>query len=162
MIYTYRALIPESKVFFRVYEVKSEMTLFSFNAFILNDLGFAPDQMVLFRGYDKKGVLCSEYGLFDMGDGAIDAVSFEKMIRKGEVEFHYVFDLREERYIRFLYEGEGEFSNKISYPCMISEKGRNPDQFSKRYEDIDEYGEAHEPIVEEEQIYTDESGEENE
>lgn len=158
MIYTYRATIPESKVFFRVYEIESDMTLFAFNSFILNDLGFAPDQMVMFRGYDKDGVLCSEYGMFDLGDGAIDTVSFEKMFKKGEKEFHYVFDLKQNRYMRFVYEGEAEYSSRTSYPHLVAEKGHNPDQFSARYEEIDEYGDATEPMVEEEQIYGDEGG----
>ncbi len=159
MIYQYRALIPESKVFFRVYEIRSEMTLFQFNSFILNDLGFAPDQMVVFRGYDSDGVLCSEYGLFDMGDGAIDTITFAKMMERGEREFHYVFDLHRQRYIRFVYEGEGEFSPRVSYPRIISEKGRNPEQFSNGYEDLEDFEELSEPT---EEILDDGSFDDNE
>jgi hypothetical protein len=142
MIYRYRATLPGSKVFYRVYEIKGDMTLFSFNSFILNDLGFAPDQMVVFDSLDADGVLCSQYGLFDMGDGSIDKVTFDQMIAKGETVLHYVFDLRNERYICLTFEGEGEFSLKMSYPCMLDGKGPNPDQFNPKYEDPEEYNPA--------------------
>ena len=92
MVYTFRATIPESKVFYRVYEIKGDMTLFRFNSFITDNLGFSPDQMVMFEGYDEKGALCSEYGLFDMGDGAMDTVTFDKVLERGETELHFVFD----------------------------------------------------------------------
>lgn len=84
MVYQFRATIPESKIFYRVYEIKGEMTLFKFNSFIIDDLGFSPDQMVLFEGYDEKGALDGEYGLFDLGDGAMDTVTFDDVVGKGE------------------------------------------------------------------------------
>ena len=84
MVYQFRATIPESKIFFRVYEIKGDMSLFKFNLFLVDDLGFSPDQMVLFEGYDAAGTLCSEYGLFDLGDGSMDTVTFDKVAARGE------------------------------------------------------------------------------
>lgn len=135
MIYKYKAVIPGNKVFIREYELKSEMNLFNFNSFLLNDLGFAPDQIVAFRGYDASGVFHSEYGLFDLGDGSMDMMTFEKLYKKGETEIHYVFDMFKERYLCLFYDGEADFSPKLSYPRTITEKGRNPDQFSPNYEE---------------------------
>jgi hypothetical protein len=135
MVYQFRATIPESKIFFRVYEIKGEMTLFRFNSFITDDLGFSPDQMVLFEGYDEKGALCSEYGLFDMGDGAMDTVTFDDVVQRGETELHYLFDLRNNRFIKLVFEGECPFSPMRSYPFLSEEKGQNPDQFRARYEE---------------------------
>ena len=135
MVYQFRATIPESKIFYRVYEIKGEMTLFRFNSFITDNLGFSPDQMVMFEGYDEKGVLCSEYGLFDMGDGAMDTVSFEKVLARGETELHFVFDLRNDRYIRLVYEGEAPYLPMRAYPALVEEKGQNPDQFHARFEE---------------------------
>ena len=141
MIFKYKATIPESKTFVREYEVKSDMNLFKFNSFILNDLGFAPDQMVIFRGIDANGVLCSDYGLFDLGDGSMDKVTFADVVAKGETELQYCYDVRNDRVIKLLYEGEEEGSPRYSYPRTTFEKGRNPDQFSKKYEDFDEFEE---------------------
>jgi hypothetical protein len=111
------------------------MTLFRFNAFITDNLGFSPDQMVMFEGYDEKGTLCSEYGLFDMGDGAMDTITFEKVLERGETELHYVFDLRNDRYIRLIYEGETSYLPMRAYPALVEEKGQNPDQFRVRIEE---------------------------
>ena len=135
MVYQFRATIPESKIFFRVYEIKGEMTLFKFNSFIVDDLGFSPDQMVLYEGYDEAGTFCSEYGLIDLGDGAMDTVTFDSVVQRGETELHYLFDLRNDRYIRLVLEGEAPFSPLRVYPCLIDEKGQNPDQFRVRYEE---------------------------
>ena len=135
MVYQFRATIPESKIFFRVYEIKGGMSLFRFNSFIIDDLGFSPDQMVVFEGYDEKGTLCSEYGLFDLGDGAMDTVTFDDVLQRGETELHYVFDMRNDRYIKLVFEGEAAFSPMRSYPHLLEEKGQNPDQFRARYEE---------------------------
>ena len=135
MVYQFRATIPESKVFYRVYEIKGEMTLFRFNSYITDNLGFSPDQMVIFEGYDEKGTLCSEYGLFDTGDGAMDTVTFDKVLARGEKELHFVFDLRNDRFIRLVLEGETDYLPMRAYPALVEEKGQNPDQFRVRYEE---------------------------
>ena len=126
MVYTFRATIPESKVFYRVYEIKGDMTLFRFNSFITDNLGFSPDQMVMFEGYDEKGALCSEYGLFDMGDGAMDTVTFDKVLERGETELHFVFDLRNDRFICLKFEGETGYLPMRAYPALVEEKARIP------------------------------------
>ena len=135
MVYQFRVTIPESKVFYRVYEIKGEMTLFRFNGFITDNLGFSPDQMVVFEGYDDKGTFCSEYGLFDLGDGAMDTVTFDKVVQRGQPELHYVFDLRNDRYLKMVLEGEAPYSPMRAYPALVEERGQNPDQFRVRYEE---------------------------
>lgn len=135
MVYRFRATIPESKVFYRVYEIKGEMTLFKFNGFIVDDLGFSPDQMVLYEGYDETGAPGGEYGLIDLGDGAMDTVTFDQVVQRGETELHYLFDLRNDRYIRLVLEGEAACVPSRIYPFLSDEKGQNPDQFRARYEE---------------------------
>ncbi|NTU96147.1 MAG: hypothetical protein HGA52_08880, partial [Bacteroidales bacterium] len=75
MVYRFKATIDGNKIFMREYEVKGETSLYSFHRFLQNDLGFAPDQIVLFRGLSKDNKVKTEYGLFDMGDGPMDKVS---------------------------------------------------------------------------------------
>lgn len=139
MICKYKATIPGSKVFFREYEIKGETSLYKIHDFILNDLGFAPDQMVLFRGLDEKDRVVSEYGLFDMGDGTMDTVTLEKTISRGETSLLYVFDLRKDRVIRLTFMEEVEPAFRASYPRLVAEKGRNPEQFAKGYDDFDQF-----------------------
>lgn len=138
MILIYKAAVPGSKIFMREYEVKSETTLFRLHTFLQNNLGFAPDQMIMFLAYDADGVLKHRYGLFDLGGGSVDTVSLEKTLRRGEVELRYVYGIKDGTYISLAYSGEGEYSAKNSYPRQTAEKGINPDQFSKTYNDPDE------------------------
>jgi hypothetical protein len=141
MIYKYKASIPGSKVFMREYEVKGETSLYKLHDFLQNDFDFSPDQMVAFRGYDEKGKFRSEYGLFDMGDGSMDMVSVEKTVAKGETTLSYVFDMRKDRVINLALIGESEPAPRASYPRLVAEKGRNPEQFADKYDDLDQYSE---------------------
>ena len=141
MIYKYRASIPGSKVFMREYEIKGETTLYKLHDFLTNDIDFAPDQMVAFRGLNAADKVMGEYGLFDMGDGSMDMITIEKTIKRGETSLLYVFDLRKDRVIKLTLVGEVEESRRVSYPRLVAEKGRNPEQFANGYDDMDQYGE---------------------
>ncbi len=156
MIYRYRASIPGSKVFMREYEIKGETTLYKLHDYLVNDLDFAPDQMVVFRGLDASEKVRSEYGLFDMGDGSIDMVTIDKTIGKGEVNLLYVFDLRKDRVIKLTLIGEAEESRRASYPRCVAEKGRNPEQFANGYDDMDQYAEPSDDSAEESLFMDDE------
>ena len=138
MIYKYKGTNPKSKVFMREYEIKGDTSLYKFHNFLLDDFGFAPDQMVMFRGYKNGSRKVSEYGLFDMGDGSMDSVTIDQLIAKGEDTFEYVFDLKRDRVISFVLVGEVEPSFRASYPRLVAEKGRNPEQFAKGYDDFDQ------------------------
>ena len=48
---------------------------------------------------------------------------------------HYVFDMRNDRFIKLVFEREASFSPMRSYPHLLEEKGQNPDQFRARYEE---------------------------
>lgn len=141
MVYKYKASIPGSKVFMREYEIKGDTSLYRLHDFLVNDLDFSPDQMVAFRGLDEGEELRSEYGLFDMGDGSMDMVTVSGTIAKGEVNLLYVFDLRKDRVIKLSLMGEVEESRRASYPRLVAEKGRNPEQFANGYDDLDQYSE---------------------
>jgi hypothetical protein len=123
----------------REYEISGESTLYAVHNFLTNDLGFAPDQMVAFRGLDSNDKVLSEYGLFDMGDGSIDMVTLEKTLAKGEVSLLYVFDIHKDRVIKLTFLEEVQPSPRVSYPRLVAEKGRNPEQFAKGYDDLDQF-----------------------
>jgi len=158
MILKIRATIPQSKVFFKLYAVKEEMNLFAFNSFITSDLGFSPDQMVCYEGYDETGALKSEYAMFDMGDGSMDQINFSAIIAKEEVEVHYVYDLRNNRYIKLVFEGEEHGVDEKICPCLLEEKGHGPDQFNTKYEDYEAMAAAssYHPVAGDDTPYDDE------
>ena len=138
-VYRYRASIPGSKVFMREYEIKGNTSLYDLHEYLLNDMGFSPDQMVVFRGLNSIDKIKSEYGLFDMGDGAMDEVTVQDLIDKEEVAILYVFDLHKDRCIKLSLEGETVEMMRASYPRLVAEKGRNPEQFAKGYDDFDQF-----------------------
>ncbi len=155
-VYKFKASINGSKVFMREYEVKAAMSLYDFHEYLVNDLDFAPDQMTLFRGLDANGRVRSEYGLFDMGDGSMDSITIGDLLAKKENSFMYVFDLRKDRSILFTLEGEADEHPRYSYPRLTAEKGRNPDQFAKGYDDMEQFVESSVEMGDDEIIEDDE------
>ena len=137
MVDRFKATIDGNKIFMREYEVKGETSLYSFHRFLQNDLGFAPDQLVLFRGLSKDNKVKSEFGLFDMGDGPMDKVSVENAVKKGEITLSYVYETFKERSIRLEFLATEESLARRSYPRLVAERGWNPDQFSDNYDDFD-------------------------
>lgn len=135
MVYRFKATIPESKIFYRVYEIKGETTLFKLNSFLMEDLGFSPDQIVLFDTFSPAGEPVARYGLFDLGDGSMDKVTVGDLAAADLGPVHYLFDLRNDRFIILSLEGEVEQMSYMTYPAMVEEKGQAPDQFTFRFEE---------------------------
>ncbi len=138
MVYRCRATIAGNKIFMREYEVKESMSLYAFNLYLQNDLGFAPDQMVLFRVLDNTGKVKREYGLFDLGDGPMDSVSLGVIDNEGFVTLEYVYDMFKERSITLEIVSREEALARRSYPRLVAERGKNPDQFSDNYDDFEQ------------------------
>ena len=134
-IYKVRATIPVSKVFVREWAVRADMNLFRFNRFILGELCFSTDQMVIYKAYDAAGNCTGQYGLFDLGDGTLDRICFADIAKREQVRFELVYDLRSKRTINLYIDGEMEEDPRGSYPMLIAEKGHNPGQFADKYED---------------------------
>ena len=153
-ILRYKVTFPSNKVFFREYELKDDMTLFALNKFLVNDLDFAPDQMIAFRGYGPDGKLKAMWGLFDLGSGTIDGVSLAKTLAVEAQTLHYVFDLSKNKYMVLSFVSEVEYLSHVSYPRLVAEKGRIPGQFESKFDTLDnltpEIGDELEPDIDSE------------
>ena len=114
-----------------MYEVKAATTLYGLHHFLQNDLAFAPDQQVFFKTFNGEGCAMHTYGLFDMGQGAMDQVRLEALSGRGETVLHYVFDAFNNRVIVLQYEGDDEELPRKVYPRTVQERGAAPDQFSE-------------------------------
>ncbi len=136
-IYKYKATFPFSKIFSREYEVSGGMTLFELHKYLTEDLEFAPDQMIAFKGLDESGNVKSVYGLFDMGSGTLDGVTIEKTLSKKENTLLYVFDIKKNKFLTLTKEGTAEFAVHNSYPRLVAERGRVPEQFAAKYDNFD-------------------------
>lgn len=139
MIYKLRATIPSSKVFVREYEIPARMSLFDFNKFIINDLCFSSDQIVVYRALDEKGAMTAVYGLFDLGYGSMDRVTFSQLAEKGQNVLQFCYDMHTGSCIILTIIGEELEDPRSHYPQTTLEKGHNPDQFSAKYEDPQVY-----------------------
>ena len=139
MIYKLRATIPSSKVFVREYEIPARMSLFDFNKFIINDLCFSSDQIVVYRALDEKGAMTAVYGLFDLGYGSMDRVTFRQLAEKGQNVLQFCYDMHTGSCIILTIIGEELEDPRSHYPQTTLEKGHNPDQFSAKYEDPQVY-----------------------
>ena len=129
MIYRYKVILPQNKNFIRIYEVRSNSTLYAFHLFLQNDLCFSPDQQVFFRTYNKSGNQACVYGLFDTGYGSMDQMSLEMINKRGEETLHYVFDIFKERYLLLQLEGTEREMPRKTYPRTIMAQGGDPHQF---------------------------------
>ena len=136
-VYRYKATIPNSKIFFREYEINGDITLFRLNNFLINDLEFVPDQMFAFKGFSKDGKRQSTYGITDYGCGTVDKVTLDKLFERGEEILLFVYDIKNARFLQLTLEEEVDYLPRVSYPRVVAEKGRLPKQFSPN-ENIDE------------------------
>ena len=138
MLYRVHVTLPESKIFFRDYAVKAEMNLFAFHAFLANQYGFDPDQMVYFESRDAAGARQGRYCLFDMGDGAMDRITFADLYAREAAEIRYIFEMHTRRYLVITFAGEELLNPREVYPAQLDGKGENPNQFT-RYVDPEPY-----------------------
>ncbi|MDR1681327.1 MAG: hypothetical protein LBS12_06055 [Prevotellaceae bacterium] len=129
MIYRFKVTFNASKGFYRLYELWGENTLYDLHEHIVNDLNYAPDQIVFFAVKDKSGKERKKYGLFDFGHGAMDEKTIDVLISHNETTLFYVFDVRGNRELCMTFvETDDELPRK-SYPRTADEKDDAPPQF---------------------------------
>lgn len=133
MVLRYRVSLAGLKGFARVYEVKSTMTLYDFHKRLRDDLDFPHDQLIQFKALDAAGGLVARYGLFDLGSGAVDAVSLGDTVEKGVASFLYFYDVANRKSVIVTCEGEVEARNGAAYPALVETKGPNPIEFENGY-----------------------------
>lgn len=138
MVCRYRATIEGNKIFMREYEFLEESSLYSLHLYIANDLGFSPDQMVLFKVVDGESGTTKTFALFDLGDGTMDKVSIGELTTERYSNLRYIYDTFKERALNLELLTKEERVKKRSYPQLIAERGKNPDQFSDNYDDFEQ------------------------
>ena len=97
-------------------------------------MDFPQDQLVLFKAFDAVGEVSARYGIFDLGSGTIDEVTFADCRKKGENKFIYFYDTTNVKSVIVTFEGEGEQNRKNAlYPLLVETKGPNPIEFENGY-----------------------------
>ena len=134
MILRYRVSLPGLKGFARVYEVKDTTSLYSFHKQMRADMDFPQDQLVLFKAFGPDGEVSARYGVFDLGCGAIDAITAGQCHKKGEDKFIYFYDTTNVKSVIVTFYGEGEAARRNAiYPLLVETKGPNPIEFENGY-----------------------------
>jgi hypothetical protein len=134
MIYSF-IIKTTNKNFLREYHIPSEFSLYDFKRFIVDELDFDDSQQSVFFLLDDNGKKLESYSLFDMGDGAMDAVTLDNLNNKGMRNLLYTFDFFNDRSLSIEFQGEIEVEPRVYYPIVFFSKGNAPGQFVEKIED---------------------------
>lgn len=131
MAYQYRVTLSGIKGFFRVYRMSPSSTLYSFHKQMGADMEFPSDQLILFKALSADGEVVARYGLFDLGDGAVDRVTLAQTVKKGITSFVYFYDVQDKKNVIVTFEGED--SEVEGAPRLAESKGPDPIDFENGY-----------------------------
>jgi len=131
MIYTYRVSLSGIKGFFRIYKTDSDTSLYAFHKQLRDDLEFAPDQPILFKGLGEAGEVLARYALIDMGFGSVDHVTVADTVKAGVKSFVYFYDVLNKKSVNITLEAEEKGS--LEYISLEESKGPNPIEFENGY-----------------------------
>jgi len=134
MTLRYRVTLTGIKGFFRVYELDSETTLYTFHKQLRSDLEFPQDQLILFKALDEKGGVVARYGLFDLGSGTVDNITLQQTLDAGVVSFVYFYDVTSRKSVNITFEEEVPGKKvPVHFPLLTDTKGPIPLEFENGY-----------------------------
>lgn len=127
MTYRIKVTLPGIKGFHRIYEIGGKMSLYQLHRQMNADMDFPPDQVVLFKALDYAGNVIGRYATFNLGDGSIENINMDFLVKKDVTQIVYFYDTIYKRSVNLTIEGEGSLS--IDAPTLIDSKGPNPEAF---------------------------------
>lgn len=139
MTYRYKVTLSGIKGFFRIYQVNANNSLYSFHKQMRADMGFPPDQLILFKALDANGAVVARYGLFDLGSGTVDDITIAQTVKLGVASFVYFYDVENKKSV--IITMEGEETGSTLHPVLVESKGPDPIEFENgyvAYEDLPE------------------------
>lgn len=131
MTYRLRVSLPNIKGFARVYEANGRNTLYHLHKQMVADMDFPSDQLVLFKAFDAVGALVAKYATFDLGNGSIEQIHLQDVVKNGISEFVYFYDTVNKKSVIITILGPGEEAFEI--PTLVESKGPNPEEFLNGY-----------------------------
>ena len=75
----------------------------------------------------------ARYGLFDLGNGAVDDVTIAAVVKKGIKSFVYFYDVTNKKSVNISFEGPVEGASEKGLPLLADIKGPNPIEFENGY-----------------------------
>lgn len=132
MVFKVRVTLSGIKGFYRLYCLSGESTLYALHKQMRADMEFPQDQLIMFKAIGASGEVVGRYGLFDLGSGAVDEVTLEKVVKDGAVQFVYFYDVNNRKSVNIAVESQEE-GRAPAYPVIIESKGPNPIEFENGY-----------------------------
>ena len=133
MVYSFKVTLTGIKGFHRIYHLSADNTLYTFHKQMRADMEFPQDQLILFKAFDASGSVVARYGLFDLGNGAVDEVTVANVVKKGITSFVYFYDVTNKKSVNISVEGPVEGTPERSCPLLADIKGPNPIEFENGY-----------------------------
>ena len=133
MVYSYKVTLTGIKGFHRIYHLSGENSLYTFHKQMRSDMEFPQDQLILFKAFDASGAVVARYGLFDLGNGAVDEVTIASVVKKGIKSFVYFYDVTNKKSVNISFEGPVEGASEKGCPVLADIKGPNPIEFENGY-----------------------------
>jgi len=133
MVYSFKVTLTGIKGFYRIYHLSGDNTLYTFHKQMRSDMEFPQDQLILFKAFDESGGVVARYGLFDLGNGAVDDVTVAAVVKKGIKSFVYFYDVTNKKSVNISYEGPVEGAPAKGCPALVDVKGPNPIEFENGY-----------------------------
>lgn len=128
VVFRYKLSFDKFPSFLREYEVKGSNTLYQLHRCIQNDLDFDEAQLSAFYSSDKNWNKHRTYSLFDMGDGSMDMITIDELIKQKVSYLLYTFDLYNNRSFKLELIGEEAEQRLTTYPRVVVSKNDPPDQ----------------------------------
>lgn len=133
MVYSFKVTLTGIKGFFRIYHLNGENSLYTFHKQMRADMEFPQDQLILFKAFDASGAVAARYGLFDLGNGAVDDITIDQVVKKGITSFTYFYDVTNKKSVNISYEGILMDVPAVSSPVLAEVKGPNPIDFENGF-----------------------------
>lgn len=134
MIYQYKVTLKGLKGFYRIYNINSENTLYTFHKQMRSDMEFPQDQLILFKAYAEDGSVAARYGLFDLGSGTVDETTIAQTLAEGITSFTYFYDVTNKKSVEITFLGEvTDLKEPVTSPTLAESKGPNPVEFENGY-----------------------------
>lgn len=134
MIFKFRMISGDEKVFLREYELESSNTFLQFHQFIQNDLLFDSHQLASFFLTDEQWNKGLELTLIDMENDAgpaaipMDSVKMSDLFKQKKERLLYVFDIFSDRCFFLELTGIAQPDADEKYPRCVSSIGQAPEQ----------------------------------
>ena len=125
--------LPGIKGFLRLYSAGAETTLYTVHNKLRADLEFPQDQLILFKALGAAENVVARWGLFDIGDGAVEDISLRAALDKGVTHFVYFYDVSNKKSVLIYIFEDDSPALRAGKIILVETKGPVPQEFENGY-----------------------------